>query len=118
VTNLRHEVLPVDDVTRHLVCALDGSRDRADLLEGLMRLVEGHGLVVQRHGRPVTDPARLREALADGLEANLRLLARSALLIEPGGATARSLAFTPARSWNTLATCARTPRPAGSEAGA
>jgi methyltransferase-like protein/SAM-dependent methyltransferase len=82
VTNLRHEVVPVDDVTRYLLCALDGSRDRAALLEGLVRFVEERGLVVQQHGRPVTDAGRRRLVLAEGLEANLRLLARSALLVE------------------------------------
>jgi methyltransferase-like protein len=81
VTNLRHEVVPVDDVTRHLLGELDGSRDRAALLDGLVRLVEDRGLVVQQHGRPVTDAARRRLVLAEGLEANLRLLARSALLL-------------------------------------
>jgi methyltransferase-like protein/SAM-dependent methyltransferase len=82
VTTLRHEVLPVDEVTRHLLCALDGSRDRTALLEGLVRLVDERGLVVQQHGRPVTEAGRRREVLAEGLETNLRLLARSALLVE------------------------------------
>jgi methyltransferase-like protein len=82
VTTLRHEVVSVDEMTRHLVCALDGSRDRAVLLEGLVRLVDERGLVVQQHGQPVTEAARRRQVLAEGLETNLRMLAHSALLVE------------------------------------
>src|SRR5262249_39752325 len=81
VTNLRHEVITLDDLTRHLLCHLDGSRDRAALLEVLLRLVREQGMVVQQHGRPVTDAAQLRDALAEGLEAKLRALAHYALLL-------------------------------------
>jgi len=38
-------------------------------------------MVVQRHGRPLTDPAAVRAALADGLAESLRGLARAALLL-------------------------------------
>jgi hypothetical protein len=38
------------------------------------------GLVVQQHGRPVTDAAHLRGVLAEGLEAKLRVFAREALI--------------------------------------
>jgi methyltransferase-like protein/SAM-dependent methyltransferase len=81
VTNRRHEVLPLDELTRHLLTLLDGSRDRPVLLEALLRRVAEQGLVVQQHGRPVTDPEHHRAVLAAGLEVRLRGLGRSALLV-------------------------------------
>jgi methyltransferase-like protein len=81
LTNLRHEVVPLDDLSRQLLVHLDGTRDRAVLLELLLRQVTERGLVVQQHGRPITEPDRLRTVLADGLEANLRALAHSGLFM-------------------------------------
>jgi methyltransferase-like protein len=80
VTNLRHEVVNLDDLGRHLLRHLDGTHDRGTLLEVLLRLVAERGLVVQRHGRPVTDATHLRGVLAEGLEAKLGVLAGEALL--------------------------------------
>jgi methyltransferase-like protein len=82
VTNLRHEVVPLDDISRFLLSQLDGERDRAALLEVLERLVEERGMVVQRRGRPITDAAERQATLAEGLEINLGELARAALLRE------------------------------------
>ncbi len=81
VTNRRHELLPLDELTRHLLCLLDGTRDRAALTEALLRKMTEQRLVVQQHGQPVTEPDRLRSVLAEGLEARLRGLGRSALLV-------------------------------------
>jgi methyltransferase-like protein/SAM-dependent methyltransferase len=80
VTNRRHEVLPLDELTRQLLCLLDGSRDRPTLLAALLQIVTERRLVVQRHGQPLTEPAALRNALAEGLEVRLRGLGTSALL--------------------------------------
>jgi methyltransferase-like protein/SAM-dependent methyltransferase len=81
VTNRRHEVLPLDELTRYLLTLLDGTRDRPALLEALLGHVAGRGLVVQQHGRPVTESGQLREVLAEALEVKLRGLGRSALLV-------------------------------------
>ncbi len=81
VTTRRHEVVPLDELTRHLLCLLDGSRDREALLDGLVQRVAERGLVVQQHGREVTGPLPLRAALGEGLETRLRGLGRSALLV-------------------------------------
>ncbi|MCI0460381.1 MAG: class I SAM-dependent methyltransferase [Gemmataceae bacterium] len=80
-TNRRHELLPLDELTRHLLRLLDGSRARPELVDALFRRVAEQGLVVQQHGQPVTDPDRLRSVLAEGLEVRLRGLGRSALLV-------------------------------------
>jgi SAM-dependent methyltransferase len=81
VTNLRHEVVPLDDVSRHLFVLLDGSRDREALVEEMQQWTADRGMVVQRHGRPVTDAVQVRGVLAEGVEAQLQTLARASLLM-------------------------------------
>ncbi|HYT89772.1 MAG TPA: class I SAM-dependent methyltransferase [Gemmataceae bacterium] len=80
VTNLRHETVPLDDLTCYLLRHLNGQQDRRALLDVLVRRVEEHGLVVQQHGRPVTDAGQLRAVLGEGLQAKLGALGRSGLL--------------------------------------
>jgi methyltransferase-like protein len=80
VTNLRHEVVPLDDVGRHLLGLLDGERDRAALHEAMVRFVDERGMVVQHLGKVVADDAERRKLLAQGVEAHLTWLARAALL--------------------------------------
>jgi methyltransferase-like protein len=79
-TNLRHERIPLDELDRQVLRHLDGSRDRAALLDVLTEL-EGDGLLVQQQGQPVQDRARARKALGQTLEQRLRGLARKALLV-------------------------------------
>jgi methyltransferase-like protein/SAM-dependent methyltransferase len=81
VTNLRHEVVPVDDLTRHLLGLLDGTREPGALTAQVLQHVQKEGLVVQKHGRPVTEPDQLRTVLEEEVTVKLRGLGRSALLI-------------------------------------
>jgi methyltransferase-like protein/2-polyprenyl-3-methyl-5-hydroxy-6-metoxy-1,4-benzoquinol methylase len=81
VTNTRQELVHLDPLSRHLLRALDGTRELPALTEFLADAVLEHNLVVERHGRRVTDPDRLRSILTQEVDANLRRLARSALLI-------------------------------------
>jgi methyltransferase-like protein/protein-L-isoaspartate O-methyltransferase len=82
VTNLRHEMVSLDQATCQLLGELDGTRDRAALLDGVLRRVAEQKMVVQRHGRPVTDPGALWRVLAESVETTLRWLGRAALLVE------------------------------------
>jgi methyltransferase-like protein len=81
VTNLRHRVVPLDDLNRFLLRHLDGSRDRDALVDLLLRWGSETGKVVLRHGKPVTAPAEVRTVLAAALKGQLDTLARSALLV-------------------------------------
>jgi methyltransferase-like protein len=81
VTNLWHEVVQLDGLTCYLLAHLDGTRDRQTLVDMLVRRASQRGMVVQQHGRPIENPNDLQAALAVGLEMNLRLLARHALLL-------------------------------------
>jgi methyltransferase-like protein/SAM-dependent methyltransferase len=81
VTNTRQELVNLDLLTCHLVRHLDGTRDRAALVEILVQAVAENNIVLQRYGRPVTDPGLLRDVIAQELDSNLRRLGRTALLV-------------------------------------
>jgi hypothetical protein len=82
VTNLRHEVIELNEFNRHLLRLLDGSRDRAALGAGLEERIDRGGLAYRHHGQPLTDPQELRQLLPTLLEKHLAWLARSSLLID------------------------------------
>jgi len=82
VSTLRHTTLRIDDVLgRHLLMLLDGTRDRAMLLNDLGKFVVSGGTTISHEGKPVRDVEEILRCLADGLEEKLVSLARSAVLI-------------------------------------
>jgi methyltransferase-like protein/2-polyprenyl-3-methyl-5-hydroxy-6-metoxy-1,4-benzoquinol methylase len=82
VTTLRHHSIGVDDALgRQLLQLLDGSRDRAALLNDLFASVESGAIAVEKDGEPVKNLQEVRQVLATELERNLEKLARLALLI-------------------------------------
>jgi len=84
VTNLRHERVEVDGFERYLLRHLDGSRDRAALLDLLMAGPVAEGLLtVQQDGKPAEGNGEIKALLAEELEERLGWLARAALLADP-----------------------------------
>jgi methyltransferase-like protein/cyclopropane fatty-acyl-phospholipid synthase-like methyltransferase len=83
VTNARHQVVNLDPLSCHFLRHLDGSRGHTALVEVLVRAALENGIAVERHGRRVTDPDRLRCLMARELGSNLARLARSGLLVPP-----------------------------------
>jgi methyltransferase-like protein len=81
VTNLRHDVLTLDEVSRQLVAHLDGSRDRGALREVLTGLVAEGDLAVEEAGQSVREPVRVREFADKTVDRHLPDLARQALLV-------------------------------------
>jgi methyltransferase-like protein/SAM-dependent methyltransferase len=81
VTNLRHRTVELNEIDRAVLPLLDGSRDRAALLDGLADLVARDVLVIQRNGGPLREARQVRAVLAEALEPSLHRLAGSALLI-------------------------------------
>jgi methyltransferase-like protein/cyclopropane fatty-acyl-phospholipid synthase-like methyltransferase len=81
VCTLGYEDLKLtDSLGRHLICLLDGTRDRAALLAELSALVREGRITVPRDGQPVTNLEEALRLLADGLEQNLATVARLRLL--------------------------------------
>lgn len=82
VTNQRHERVTLDGLDGFLLYHLDGSRDRAALLDLLMAGPVAQGvLTVQREGEPPASEAEMRAMLANELERKLDWLACAALLV-------------------------------------
>lgn len=81
VTNMFHELVPVDVVNAHLLRLLDGSHDRHALSEALIRLAAEGDIVATRNGQVIDKTEEYAAVLADQLEARLQDLARSALLV-------------------------------------
>jgi methyltransferase-like protein len=66
---------------RHLVRHLDGSRDRASLIEVLVNLVTEGVLGVSKEGVRLTQPEHIRILLDRSLDEQLAQLARRSLLV-------------------------------------
>jgi methyltransferase-like protein/trans-aconitate methyltransferase len=83
ITNLRHTAIEIEDkLARALLLLLDGTRDGAALLGELTELVTSGAAPLLEGGQPVTDPGRVAQMLAQGLEPNLARLGRLALLVK------------------------------------
>lgn len=82
VTNMRHERVELDDVTHQILLHLDGSHDRAALLDILTNLAADGIITVKVDDQPVEDTNRVREVLTKRLEAHLQQLAKTALLVD------------------------------------
>jgi methyltransferase-like protein/cyclopropane fatty-acyl-phospholipid synthase-like methyltransferase len=81
VPNARQELVDLDPLSADLLRHLDGRHDRPALVERLTHWVVDNHFVLERFGRPVTEPDRLRAILTGELDTKLRWLARSALLV-------------------------------------
>lgn len=81
LTNLRHSLIELNEMDRLVVQLLDGSRNRAALIDSLAKLAAHGDLNIQHDGQPVQDPHRIRALLGEALEASLQRLAAGALLV-------------------------------------
>jgi methyltransferase-like protein/ubiquinone/menaquinone biosynthesis C-methylase UbiE len=79
VTNRRHQSVQLNDVSRALVCLLDGVHDRPALAAWLAGTIARGELQVHRDEQPLSEVDD--DTLAEILEATLDALAQSALLI-------------------------------------
>lgn len=82
ISSLRQLPIKIQDALgRELLKLLDGTRDRAALLEELGKTVASGAAVIHCDGNPVTDPKKALEQLAAQLDSNLASLAGLGLLI-------------------------------------
>ncbi len=81
VTNLRHERVQLNDFNRQVVRLLDGTRDRAAVLDTMQGLVASNAMQVQRDGKAITDAAQVRPVLESALDQALPVLAQLGLLV-------------------------------------
>lgn len=81
VTNRRHEVVALDEVSQNTLAHLDGQHDRAALSTILREALDGGRLSVFRDGIPVGRGDVVEGILEQTLEQCLSKLARNALLV-------------------------------------
>ena len=82
ITNRRHESLRAGDLERHLIAQLDGTRDRAALLDALESDVRDGRISIESDDHKTSpDPAALRAYLESQLTRLLDDLSRSALYV-------------------------------------
>ena len=84
VISLRLCAAALDDLDRLVVPLLDGSRDRAAVVEELAARTAAGVLQIQENGVPVRDLGRARALLADPVLQSLQKVAGEALLIADG----------------------------------
>jgi methyltransferase-like protein len=80
-TNLRHELVELNDVERCLVMHLDGRHDRDALVEALVEPVLQGKLVLAPEARPLRDADKVRQMVRSALEEHLERLARRSVLM-------------------------------------
>lgn len=80
VPSLRHERIELDPFSRQLLPFLDGRHDRDALTMEALGLMEQQRVAIEEDGERVDDPERARAIVASEIDANLRWLARMALL--------------------------------------
>ena len=82
VTNLRHDPVVLNPVQAHILRYLDGTRDRAALVEALVKGPVAVGsLTVKQDGVPLQDIEKVREMLGTAVDEALSQLARLSLLV-------------------------------------
>ena len=82
VSNLRHETITLDEFNRQILLRLDGTRDRAALIEELSTLVASNELAIQQEGVEVRDPSTVRAIMTQAVDNSLVTLARAGLYPE------------------------------------
>jgi methyltransferase-like protein/ubiquinone/menaquinone biosynthesis C-methylase UbiE len=73
--NRWHEAVVLSPVDRYLLPLLDGTRDRAALMDALLALARDGSIFFQRDGERVDDGTALREALAEQVDTMPKRLA-------------------------------------------
>jgi methyltransferase-like protein len=81
VTNLCHRPVELGQLERAVLRQLDGTCDRAALLEALAAQVAEGLLTIRAEGKPLQDPAQVRRVLELAIPHCLQGLASRALLV-------------------------------------
>jgi methyltransferase-like protein len=81
ITNQRHEIVTLDEFSRRTLQLLDGTRDRAALLDSMAALVQDGTLMVEQEGRPVAGGDPLKQILGDAVDRCLNRFTKAALMV-------------------------------------
>ncbi len=81
VANRRHEIVKLNDLDKQLIPLLDGTNDRAALVEKLTAVAQTGTLNVQRDGLTLYAPDEIKAALASVMDHALANVARMGVLV-------------------------------------
>jgi methyltransferase-like protein len=81
IPNRRHEVVRLSELDKHLIPLLDGTNDRAALVEKLTQVALTGVVTVRKEEGVLTDPAQIKEALGSILDQVLGNVSRMAVLV-------------------------------------
>jgi methyltransferase-like protein len=81
VTNMYHYRVTLGEISGNLIGYVDGSRDRAALLDILTKLKTEGILTVEQDGQPVEEAGLVKQALVETLDSQLHQMAQAALLV-------------------------------------
>jgi methyltransferase-like protein/2-polyprenyl-3-methyl-5-hydroxy-6-metoxy-1,4-benzoquinol methylase len=79
--NQRHETVPLDAALINMIPLVDGTRDKAALVEGMVALVKEGVLSLKREGKPVEDSEFIQTTMEKVVENGLTYLKNNALLV-------------------------------------
>lgn len=80
-TNQRHEIVNLDEFSRRTLALLDGTRDRAQLMKEMSKLVADGTLMVEQEGKSVAGGDSLNQILGDAIDRCLTRFTKAALLV-------------------------------------
>lgn len=81
VTSRRHHAVRFDALDRVVLTLLDGTRNSAALMDGLLAASQRGQLIVSRPGQPAASPEEIRQAFVEALPVALERLKTHAMLI-------------------------------------
>jgi methyltransferase-like protein len=81
VANRRHELVRLNDLDRQVIPLLDGTNDKAALVEKLAEITQKGLLTVQREGVTIYDAVDIRQALQGIIDPCLNGIAHNGLLV-------------------------------------
>ena len=81
ISNRRHEVVKLNELDRHLIPMLDGTNDRAALVDKLTEVALAGQINVRKEEQPLTDAADIKAALASIIDQALANVARMSVLV-------------------------------------
>lgn len=81
IPNRRHEVVRLSELDKHLIPLLDGTNDKAALVDKLTQIALSGVVTVRKEEGVLTDPAQIKEALGSIIDQVLGNVARMAVLV-------------------------------------
>ncbi len=81
VTNMLHEIVNTDILANHMLMLMDGTRDRNQITEEIVKLAQKGTLVIRRDNNVLTDAAEIKVALQPEIESRFVQIRNAALLV-------------------------------------